>query len=249
MTILGIDTSGKTASCAVYRDGIVLGQTTVYTKLTHSQVILPFIERLLSDTELTIGDMDLIAVSNGPGSYTGLRIGVALVKGLCAMGGKCLGVSTLEALAANSLAAKGTIFAVMKARPEVVYFGAYSSDGEKLTTVKPDDVTGYDAVKELAENTPGDIILTGDCAEDIKEKLFAEEDRVRLAPVQNRLQQATGVISAALSHLDEAGSAGELRVRYLQITKAEKDRLETPPPASPAPPLSGEALTASIKNL
>ncbi|MCD8006330.1 MAG: tRNA (adenosine(37)-N6)-threonylcarbamoyltransferase complex dimerization subunit type 1 TsaB [Oscillospiraceae bacterium] len=226
MTILGIDTSGKTASCAIYRDGIILGQTTVYTKLTHSQVILPFIERLLKDTELEISDVDLIAVSNGPGSYTGLRIGVALVKGLCAMGGKCLGVSTLEALAANSEAAKGTIFSLLKARPEVVYFGAYSSDGEKLTTVKPDDVTGYDAVKALAEETPGDIILTGDCAEDIKAKLFADDARIRLAPVQNRLQQATGVISAALEHLDEAGSAEELRVRYLQVTKAEKDRME-----------------------
>lgn len=226
MTILGIDTSGKTASCAVYRDGIVLGQTTVYTKLTHSQVILPFIERLLSDTELGISDIDLIAVSNGPGSYTGLRIGVALVKGLCATGGRCVGISTLEALAANSEAAKGTIFSLMKARPEVVYFGAYSSDGEKLTAVQPDDVTGYDAVKVLADETPGDIILTGDCAEDIKAKLFADDERIRLAPVQNRLQQATGVISAALSHLDEAGSAEDLRVRYLQITKAEKDRLE-----------------------
>lgn len=226
MTILGIDTSGKTASCAVYRDGIVLGQTTVYTKLTHSQVILPFIERLLSDTELEISDMDLIAVSNGPGSYTGLRIGVALVKGLCATGGRCVGISTLEALAANSEAAKGTIFSLMKARPEVVYFGAYSSDGERLTTVKPDDVTDYEAVKALADKTPGDIILTGDCAEDIKAKLFADDQRIRLAPVQNRLQQATGVISAALSHLDEAGSAEDLRVRYLQITKAEKDLQE-----------------------
>ncbi len=226
LTILGVDTSGKTASCAVYRDGIILGQTTVYTKLTHSQVILPFIERLLGDTELAISDIDLIAVSNGPGSYTGLRIGVALVKGLCAMGGRCVGISTLEALAANSEAAKGTIFSLMKARPEVVYFGAYYSDGERLTSVKADDVTGYDAVKALADETGGEIILTGDCAEDVKTRLFADDERVRLAPVQNRLQQATGVISAALSHLDEAGSAEDLRVRYLQVTKAEKDRME-----------------------
>ncbi|MCD8345563.1 MAG: tRNA (adenosine(37)-N6)-threonylcarbamoyltransferase complex dimerization subunit type 1 TsaB [Oscillospiraceae bacterium] len=226
MTILGIDTSGKTASCAVYRDGIILGQTTVYTKLTHSQVILPFIEKLLSDTEVAISDVDLIAVSNGPGSYTGLRIGVALVKGLRAMGGKCLGVSTLEALAANSMAAKATIFATLKARPEVVYFGAYSSDGETLTEVQPDSVTGYDAVKALADATDGDIILTGDAAEDIKSKLFVEDPRARLAPIQNRLQQATGVIAVALGHLEEVGTAEELRVRYLQITKAEKDRLE-----------------------
>ncbi len=226
MTILGIDTSGKTASCAIYRDGIILGQTTVYTKLTHSQVILPFIEKLLSDTEVAISDVDLIAVSNGPGSYTGLRIGVALVKGLRAMGGKCMGVSTLEALAANSMAAKATIFATLKARPEVVYFGTYSSDGETLTELKPDSVTGYDSVKELADKTTGDIILTGDTAEDIKAKLFAEDPRVRLAPVQNRLQQATGVIAVALEHLDEAGTAEDLRVRYLQVTKAEKDRLE-----------------------
>ena len=80
MTVLGIDTSGKTASCAVLRDGILLGQRSVYTSLTHSQVILPFVERLLDDVGLKLGDIDIIAVADGPGSYTGLRIGISVVK-------------------------------------------------------------------------------------------------------------------------------------------------------------------------
>ena len=70
MTVLGIDTSGKTASCAVLRDGILLGQRSVYTSLTHSQVILPFVESLLDDVGLKLCDIDIIAVADGPGSYT-----------------------------------------------------------------------------------------------------------------------------------------------------------------------------------
>ncbi len=226
MTILGIDTSGKTASCAILHDGVILGQNTVYTKLTHSQVILPFIKRLLSDTNLCLNDIDLVAVANGPGSYTGLRIGISVVKGMCIEGKKCLGVSTLEALAANCIGAKARIFSLLAARPGIVYFGVYDSDGESLVNVMPDAVVNEDVVANAAKDFDGDIILVGDCVESVKEKFFSDNKNVRLAPPHERLQLASSVCQTALAHLNEAVSDDELAARYLQITKAEKDLKE-----------------------
>lgn len=226
LTILALDTSGKTASCAVMRDGVVLGEMSVYTRLTHSQVTLPFVKRLLGDVNLTLEDIDIIAAANGPGSYTGLRIGIAMVKGLCFDGKKCLGVSTLEGLAANCLAAKARIFAVMSARPGIVYFGAYDSDGECLTMAVPDEVTELEKLKGYSTDYDGDIILVGDCAKTVKDSIFTDDSRVRLAPTADILQKASGIAQAALWHIDEAGTAETLNARYLQITKAEKDLLE-----------------------
>lgn len=226
LTVLGIDTSGKTASCAVLKDGVILGETTVYTKLTHSQVILSFVKRLLEDTELTVDDIDVVAVANGPGSYTGLRIGIALVKGMCFGGKKCLGVSTLEALAQNCVGVKASIFSVMSARPGIVYFGAYQSDGEKLTRLAKDTVCEVDKILKTAESIEGDIVLVGDCAEKLKNELFSADERVRLAPCHERLQRASGICEAAACHLNEAAGAKELWAQYLQITKAEKDLID-----------------------
>lgn len=226
LTILAIDTSGKTASCAVLCDGVVLGETSVYTRLTHSQVILPFVKRLLGDVNLALDDIDVIAAANGPGSYTGLRIGIAMVKGLCFDGKRCIGVSTLEGLAANCLAAKARVFAVMSARPGIVYFGAYDSDGERLDMAVPDGVTELEKLKEYAADYSGEIILVGDCAQSVKQSIFADDSRIRLAPTADILQKASGIAQAALWHIDEAGTADTLNARYLQITKAEKDLLE-----------------------
>ena len=226
LTILGIDTSGKTASCAILRDGVVLGQNTVYTKLTHSQVILPFVKRLLEDTNLTLEDIDLVAVADGPGSYTGLRIGISAVKGMCIDGNKCLGVSTLEALATNCIGSKAKIFSLINARPGIVYFGVYESNGEKITNVVADAVVNSEVVVNIAKDYDGDIVLVGDCVESIKEKYFADDERVRLAPPHERLQLASSVCLTALAHIDEAVSDDELSARYLQITKAEKDLKE-----------------------
>lgn len=226
MTVLGIDTSGKTASCAVVKDGVLLAQTTVYTSLTHSQVILPFVKRLLDDTGLSAADIDLVAVANGPGSYTGLRIGISMVKGLCFDGKPCVGISTLEALAANCLCAKGIILPVMSARQNIIYFGGYESDGEKLIKIHDDCVSEIAEFNEYVSSQKGDIILTGDCAEKLKSELFADNPSVRIAPAASRLQQAAGVCQAAVRHLNEALDCDRLRARYLQITKAEKDLKE-----------------------
>lgn len=221
-TVLGIETSGKTASCAIMRGGILLAESTYLTRLTHSQVILPLVNRTLSDCGLTLSDIDLFAVAAGPGSYTGLRIGIAAIKGICATGKPCIGVSTLEALAYNTVAAKGRIISALAARQKVAYFGVYDSDGANLTVSYPDRVADESEIAALADGYDGDIILTGDCAERLKAELFADNDKVRVSPANVRLQSAAGVCMAALAHLDEAGSAEALGAKYLQNAMAEK---------------------------
>ena len=223
MRVLAIETSGKTASCAVLQGGLVLGQKTVYTKLTHSQVILPYIKEILADTETDLDDIDLIAVSAGPGSYTGLRIGISIAKGLAFGGKRCVGVSTLEALAQNCVGAKGIILPIMQARAGVVYFGGYLSDGEKLTQICEDKVAKTEELLEFAKAVSEDIILVGDGAEDAKNGVLADLENARLCPEALRLQQAVSVGFAGLANIDKATDADALTARYLQITKAEKD--------------------------
>lgn len=220
--VLGIETSGKIASCAIMRGETLLAENTFLTKLTHSQVILPTLKRTLEDSGLSLSDVDLFAVSAGPGSYTGLRIGIAAIKGICALGKPCVGVSTLEALAYGCASARGTIVPALSARQGVVYFGGYLSDGRELKEALADRVAGEDELKAFIESAPGDIILTGDCAERLKTELFAGCERVRIAPPNQRLQSAAGVCLAAISHIGESGSAAKLSARYLQNTMAEK---------------------------
>lgn len=228
-TVLGIDTSGKIASCAIMRGETLLGESTFVTNLTHSQIILPTVLRVLSDCSLELSDIDLFAVAAGPGSYTGLRIGIAAVKGLCAGGKDCIGVSTLEAIAYNVCTAKGLIIPALFARQGIAYFGAYESDGKSLSAVCPDRVGDESDIKELALGFGGDVILTGDCAKRLKDNLFADDERVCVSAANVRLQSASGVCMAALAHIDEASDAGKLGARYLQNTMAEKlkDREKT----------------------
>ncbi|MBP3761189.1 MAG: tRNA (adenosine(37)-N6)-threonylcarbamoyltransferase complex dimerization subunit type 1 TsaB, partial [Ruminococcus sp.] len=122
MLILGIDTSGKTASAALFDSDneIFVAENTVYTQKTHSQVIMPIVKNILAQTGKTMQDINLIAAADGPGSYTGLRIGVAAVKAMSfALDVRCCGVSTLKALAYNNIAFRGVICSVMKARAEL----------------------------------------------------------------------------------------------------------------------------------
>ena len=175
MRILGIDTSGKVAAAALYDSeaGCLLAQQSVYTKRTHSQVILPLAERLLADTGLQWQDVDGFAVAKGPGSYTGLRIGIAAVKAMAyALQIPCVGISTLEGLAWQNLSWQGVICSVMTARQALVYAGLYRSDGTTVTALRPD---GMQPVAELSEQLSAlgePVLLVGDAVEEIPAAAF-----------------------------------------------------------------------------
>ena len=222
LLILGIDTSGKTASVSLFDSDTenFLAGSTLYTQKTHSQVIMPMVKDIIYDAGKTMSDIDRIAVADGPGSYTGLRIGVAGVKAMCfALGCKCVGVSTLEGLAYNNVAFHGTICSVMKARGELVYTCSYKSDGYCIEPLCDEAIINRDELAEFLALNGTDALLCGDGAADFftdykSPKLF-------IAPPQSRLQNACGVCLASLSKKEV--SPDELEVSYLQKVKAEKD--------------------------
>lgn len=222
MLILGIDTSGKTASSALFdtETETFLAESTLYTQKTHSQVIMPMIKNMVADAGKTLADIDRIAVANGPGSYTGLRIGVAGVKAMCfALGCKCMGVSTLKGLAYNNVAFHGTICSVMKARGELVYTCSYKSDGYSLEKICDEAIISRDELAEFLAFNGTDVLLCGDGAGDFFTDY--QSPKLFIAPPQSRLQNACGVCIASLS--ENEISADELEVSYLQKVKAEKD--------------------------
>ncbi len=223
LKILAIDTSGKVASVAISDGSVLLAEKSVYTRLTHSQIILPIVKELMSDCELDFSDLDAVACAKGPGSYTGLRIGIAAVKGIC-MGApnlKCAGISTLEALAYSCAAHRGRIVSVMAARKGIVYSGAFESDGKRIAQAEPDRVCD---INELLPLVKGDTLLVGDCCEEIKEACFSHEENVRCAPFASRLQKASSLCMALEENPEYLIDSFDLSAAYLQETKAEKDK-------------------------
>lgn len=220
--VLGLDTSGRSASCAIVKDGELIAETTFLTSLTHSQIILPILKRTLADCSETLDGVDLFACSAGPGSYTGLRIGIAAIKGLCALGKPCAGVSTLEAMVYNATQ-KGTIVPVMSARPGVIYFGVYEFDGKRAMSYHTGDrVAEEEELKKTVDGITGEIILTGDCAARIKSELFQNCENITVSSRGSRTLSAFGVCMAAINNQSNITSAENLRARYLQNTMAQK---------------------------
>lgn len=225
MKILGIETSSKTASVAVADENGILGEFSYSAKKTHSQVILPLALELLEKLELTIKDMDCVAVSDGPGSYTGLRIGIAAAKGLTFSGEiKCCGVSSLMALAYELAAFEGTVAAAVRARAGVVYFGAYSFENGRPVCVLQDRVCTDEQLEELIAGLDGKVMLTGDICQEVKEKLFPNSENISAAPLYLRELRASSLCAIAAAMKDNWTDGEQLNARYLQETKAEKDK-------------------------
>lgn len=234
MIILALDSTATTASAALCCDSHLLALTTLQGGLTHSETLLPIIEELFDHTGLTVADVDLFAVSAGPGSFTGVRIGAATIKGLAFGRGKpCVGVSSLEALARNLIACEGIICPVMNARREQVYNALFESHDGVMTRRCPDRAI---AVDELCRELSGEhhpIYFCGDGTELMS--------GVRSHPVPDMLiwQNAYSVAQCALEtyNVDLAeGTAPEsekhidsdrtLSPTYLRMPQAERERLE-----------------------
>lgn len=216
---LGIETSGKTASAALIEDGVMLGQTSIFTAKTHSQVILPMVKKLIGDCEKNIGDTDRIAVGIGPGSYTGIRIGIAAVKAMAfALNIECCGVSTLEGLAYN-FPTDGLVCAIMKARQDLVYSALFRFENSIAQRLTDDMIVEAEKLDNILKEYNEAIILTGDSAEDFAHNF--SNPSYTLSPTHLRNQSATGVCLASFNH--EYYSPDRLEASYLQIVKAEKD--------------------------
>ena len=227
MLILGIESSAKAASAALCRDGELIAQYYQCAGLTHSRTLLPMAEELLHGTDTALGDLDGVAVAVGPGSFTGVRIGVAAVKGLCFEAEKpAAGVSTLEAMAWNGLAAAPgeIVCCCMDARRGQVYNALFEiSDGAPARLVPDRAVT----LEELAAELRGygrAVFLTGDGAQLALGALSAAGLSCRLAPGPLLMQSAWGVCMAARGL--EMQSAEKLLPVYLRLSQAERERQE-----------------------
>ena len=227
MLILGIESSAKAASAALCRDGELLGQYFQCAGLTHSRTLLPMAEELLRGTGTELRELDAVAVAAGPGSFTGVRIGVAAVKGLC-WGAQlpAIGVSTLEAMAWHGLAAAPgeLVCCCMDARRDQVYNALFEiSDGAPARLV-PDRAL---SLKQMGAELAGmgrDVFLVGDGAALCREYLDERGMRCRLSPGPLLNQSAWGVCMAARSR--EPQPAENLLPVYLRLSQAERERQE-----------------------
>ena len=226
MMILGLESSAKSASVAVTRDGALLGRSFQCSGLTHSRTLLPMAEDLLRNLELTLADMDAIAVAQGPGSFTGVRIGVAAVKGLCWGADKpAIGVSTLEAMAWNGVGAPegSVICCAMDARRSQVYNALFTFENGMPHRESPDRAIDLPALAAELKAKVRPVWVVGDGAVLCCEHLKQAGLDATLAPEILRWQDAWGVCRAAEGKKPE--SAATLLPVYLRLSQAERERL------------------------
>lgn len=227
MKILALESSAKAASCAVLEDGALLASAWQATGLTHSRTLLPMVEDMLQNSELAIQDMDAIAVAAGPGSFTGLRIGVAAVKGLAWAAEKpCIPVSTLEAMAWPLAHLEGNIVCAMDARRQQIYNAVFLAEGGELERLREDRALSLEEAAADLAGLDGPMTVVGDGAGLCFDYLTARGIDCRLAPVHLRLQSAAGVALAAFRRWPEGGvSPQALTPVYLRLSQAERERL------------------------
>ena len=227
MKILAIDTSAIVATVAVTENEKPLAQYTINNGNTHSETLLPMIESVLNSLSLKVSDIDLFALSAGPGSFTGVRIGAATIKGLAFDSQKpCVEVSTLEALAQNLVLYKGLICPVMNARRSQVYTALFRSDGKTLTRLMPDSALAISELDEILAKYSEDIALVGDGYE-ITEKDFSLTSTIFI-PHAQRDQSALSVATVAYNGYLNNSVCDDvtLAVNYLRPSQAERERAE-----------------------
>lgn len=232
MKILGVECTASPVSVALYEDKKLVGEYFLNQKITHSQTLLPMCENLLKMSNVSVGDIDYFAVTAGPGSFTGVRIGISAVKGLAqGLGKPCVPVSVLEAMANSFLASECYVCAAMDARCNQVYNALFKVSDGVVTRLCEDRALMIDElIPELCslfENDPErPIFLCGDGADMLYRVLFNKEiDFVRLAPENVKLQRASGVCAVAENHIADGKTvtAGELQPFYLRLPQAERE--------------------------
>ena len=228
MLTLAFETSAKAASVALTRDGKLLGESYQNTGLTHSQTLMVMAEDLLKQCGKTAQDVTAVAVAEGPGSFTGVRIGVAAAKGF-AWGREipCVGVSTLEAMAESLGIYQGYVYPVMDARRSQVYNAAFYVNQGVVERRKPDRAISLEELGEEIAWLEQPVFLVGD-GSDLTFKTLGGKRRLVMPPEHRKHQRATGVAILAARKLaaGEAPSGGALTPNYLRLSQAEREKLE-----------------------
>lgn len=229
MKILALESSAVACSVCLTEDEELIAEAYENSGLTHSVTLLPMAEEMLKNCGVKLEDVDVVAVAAGPGSFTGLRIGVSAAKGLAwTLDKPCAKVSTLEAMAWNLVGFEGNLCPVMDARRSQVYNALFSSDGQTVTRLTPDRAISLEELTEEVKKMDKPQVLVGDgaclCYNYWKEQGLPS----RLAPPNLRLQKAWGVARGALE-LVGAGkliTAAQLVPDYHRLSQAERERME-----------------------
>ena len=228
MLILAFETTAKAGSVALLQDGKLLAESYQNTGLTHSQTIMPMAQDMLKSCGFTPQDVQAVAVAAGPGSFTGVRIGVAAAKGF-AWGSEipCYGVSTLEAMALNLGVYDGFIAAVMDARRAQVYNAVFAVSQGKLTRLCQDRAISLEDLGNELKKMENSVFLVGDGALLCYNTLLEEVPGLVLPPEHRMHQRAAGVALAAQQQADagDPGNGEELTPNYLRLSQAERERL------------------------
>lgn len=226
MKILAIDSSAKAASVALVEDEHLLGEFFVNVGLTHSQTLMPMVEDLLRNANVKLSEIDVLAVSVGPGSFTGLRIGISAVKGMASVSDThCFGVSTLESMAYNFVGENVLVCAVMDARCNQVYNAVFEVCDEKITRLTPDRTISIEDLYSELESFECEVVFVGDGALLCYNKNTGNLN-VRLAHESKRFQRASSVAFAALNALaarKKTLNSEALRPVYLRLPQAERE--------------------------
>ena len=228
MYILAFETSAKAGSVALMQDGKLLAESYQNTGLTHSQTLMTMARDLLSSCGLTPEDVQAVAVAAGPGSFTGVRIGVAAAKGFAWGGEKpCYGVSTLEAMALNLGVDSGYVVPVMDARRSQVYNAVFHAAGGKLERVCRDRAISLAELAQEIKNLPETVFLVGDGSVLCYNALKDAVPNLVLPPEHRLHQRAAGVALAAEKAIaaGDPGDAAVLTPNYLRLSQAERERL------------------------
>lgn len=230
MKILAIESSGMVASVAVLTDDVLQAEYTVNFRKTHSQTLLPMLDTMGAMVELQMDSVDAIAVSGGPGSFTGLRIGAATAKGLgLAVNKPLIAVPTVDSIAYNLYDTDGIICPMMDARRQQVYTGLYRFEEHRMITVMEQVPMGVDELIGILNDTNEQVTFLGDGVPVYKEKILGQmRAPYSFAPAHLNRQRAGAVAALGMQYFAEGKtvSAEEFRPDYLRVSQAERERMQ-----------------------
>ena len=229
MRILAFETSAKSVGVALFADGKLLSESYQNTGLTHSQTLMVMAEDLMKQCAIQPADLQAVAVAAGPGSFTGVRIGVAAAKGLAwGLQIPCYGVSTLQSMALGLGVHTGTVCAVMDARRSQVYNALFAAKDGVLQRKTEDRAIALADLAEELKQAPQPIFLVGD-GSSLTWQTLHESVEGLVMPMESRMhQRAVGVGLAALQAIadGESGDAAALQPNYLRLSQAEREKME-----------------------
>lgn len=230
MRILALDSSGLVASVALLEDDNLLAEYTVNYKKTHSQTLLPMLDEIVQMTDTELSSVDALAVAKGPGSFTGLRIGSATVKGLgLALNKPIIGIPTVEGLAMNLYETDAVICPLMDARRNQVYTGIYKFQNGTLQVVKDQIPLGVEEIIEALNLLGQKVVFLGDGVPVYKYIIEKNmEVPYSFAPAHVNKQRAGAIGVRAFEYYRQGlySSAAEFEPDYLRLSQAERERME-----------------------